>query len=202
MRQSVPGSVAPMTEPDGLDDHCLLSRIGDGDRLAFRCLMSRHAALMLSLAERTTGSIDEADEIVQDAFLKVWTLAPKWRADGGAAFSTWLYRVVLNACLDFRRRRPLQPLEAAGDPPCDRPGAFDCALASQRAALVRAAMADLPERQQAALSLHYFSDLSAPQAAQVLEVSLSAFESLLVRGRKALLAALAARGLTRIEDMV
>ncbi len=95
-------------------DDDLLRRVAAGDRWALQRLMDRHGRAMLALAERTTGNAADADELVQETFLKVWTMAPRWRADGGALFSTWLYRVVLNASLDLRRRRPLHALEEAG----------------------------------------------------------------------------------------
>lgn len=179
------------------DDDRLLGAMASGDRSALQCLMSRHAAAMLSLAERTTGSADEADEIVQEAFVKTWVMAPIWRAGGEAAFATWLYRVVLNACLDFRRRRPVLPLDSVAEPVDPGPGGFEAACASQRRALVASALAELPERQRAALSLHYFSELSAPSAARVLDVSVSAFEALLVRGKRALRQGFERRGIVR-----
>jgi RNA polymerase sigma-70 factor (ECF subfamily) len=183
-------------------DDRLLAQVAAGDRDAFRTLMSRHTASMVSLAQRTTGSIDEADEIVQDAFLKVWTTAPNWRGGGPAKFSTWLYRVVLNASLDYCRRKPSLPLDQAGDPVDTSADGFDCMAARQRWVLLSRAMASLPDRQHEALSLHYFSDLSAAKGAEVLGVSLSAFEALLVRGKRGLRDSLAGMGLTRIEDLL
>lgn len=187
---------------DEATDDVLLGRIADGDRRAFQDLMTRYVRTMISLAQRIAGNPDDADEVVQEAFLKVWKLAPRWRRDGEAHFSTWLYRVVLNRALDVRRRKPFAALDEAGDPADPSPDSLDQAINQQRRALLLEAMASLPERQRAALSLHYFSEISAPQAAQVLEVSLSAMESLLIRGKRGLKACLERRGLTSMGDLL
>jgi RNA polymerase sigma-70 factor (ECF subfamily) len=186
---------------DSGDDE-LLRGVAAGDRWALRRLMDRHGSAMLALAERTTGNAADADELVQEAFLKVWTMAPRWRADGGALFSTWLYRVVLNASLDRRRRRPLHALDEAGDLADPAAGGLELAVASQRQSVLRGALAELPERQRAALVLHYFGETSAPEAARILNLSLSAMESLLVRGKRALRQALARRGVTGLGDVL
>src|SRR5215510_15399298 len=101
-------------------DEDLMMRIGNGDRAAFGELVRRHLNRALAVARRVTGSRGDAEEIAQEAFLRVWSKAPTWRAaEGefrGARFTTWLYRVVLNLCLDRKRRPVMGALEAAGDP--------------------------------------------------------------------------------------
>ncbi len=189
----------------GLDAACdddLLRLTADGDRRAFRVLMDRHVRSVLVLAERLTASASEADEIAQETFLKVWLAAPRWRRDGPARFSTWLYRVALNLCLDRRRRRSFVALDDVDEPEDHSPGAFEAVASRQRQAVVLAAMAELPHRQRAALSLHYFSGLSAREAAEVLETSVSALESLLIRGKRTLRAILADKGVTGLGDVV
>src|ERR1044072_3159236 len=108
---------------DGPPDHDLMARAAQGDERAFRELARRHAAGALRLARRILGRDALAEEVVQDAFLRVWINAPRWRPQ--AAFRTWLYRVVINLCLNARRRPPDLPLAAAGDPadPAHDPGA-------------------------------------------------------------------------------
>nr|WP_235720772.1 RNA polymerase sigma factor [Magnetospirillum molischianum] len=186
---------------DAAGDDDLLRAASLGDRGAFAVLMERHARPMLTLATRVTRNADEADEIVQDAFLKVWKMAPRWEPDREAKFSTWLYRVVLNASLDVRRRARYAPLEEAGDPVDTAPGGLDLAVAHQRDRLVSQALDDIPNRQRAALSLHYYAGMSAPQAAKIMELTVPAVESLLVRGKRALRSALARRGITGIGDV-
>lgn len=156
---------------------------------------------MVVLAQRVTGSAHDADEIVQDAFLKMWTMAPRWRFDGSATFATWLYRVVLNGSLDRRRRAPFAPLEEAGDPADPAPGGLEAAVTRQRQETIAACLAELPHRQGEALVLHYFGELTAPQAAEVLQLSLSAVEALLVRGKRSLKKAPERRGISRVGDI-
>jgi RNA polymerase sigma-70 factor (ECF subfamily) len=183
-------------------DEVLLAAVAAGDRRSFRTLMTRHAPAMLALAERITGSPEDADEIVQEAFVKLWAAPEKWRPDGPASFSTWFYRVVVNACLDRRRRASPAPLEVAGDPADERPNGLEVTMSTQRRKMVAESIETLPDRQRAALSLYYFSEVSAPQAARILGLSLPAVEALLVRARKALRRTLASRGIERLGDVV
>src|SRR5881227_1931707 len=97
-----------MDEPS---DHHLMARTAQGEGWAFRMLAGRHAGGALGLARRVLGNEALAEEIVQDALLRVWTNAPRWRPE--AAFRTWLYRVVVNLCLNAKRRAPDLPLTAA-----------------------------------------------------------------------------------------
>jgi len=187
---------------DAPGDDRLLSSVGEGDRRAFRRLMDRHSRSMLALAQRVTGNAQDAEEIVQEAFLKTWIMAPRWRSDGGAQFSTWLYRVVLNACLDNTRRKVFAPLEDAGDPSDPAPGGLEVAMSVQCRQLIGQALAELPERQQAALSLYYYGEVSAVRAATILKMSRPALEALLVRGKRALRQAMARHGITSLGDVL
>ena len=184
------------------DDDALLVGTATGDRKAFQTLMERHSKPMLALAQRVVGNAHDADEVVQEAFLKVWSLAERWDPEGKATFSTWLYRVVLNGSLDRLRRAPMASLDEAGDIADPTPSSLDQTLARQRHKIIVQAMTRLPARQQAVLSLHYFGEISGPQVAEVLELSLSACEALLARGKKALRKALADLGIAGLGDML
>jgi RNA polymerase sigma-70 factor (ECF subfamily) len=175
-------------------DDDLMRAAGAGDRAAFGKLVARHLQRMAGLAGRITGNRGDAEEIVQEAFLRTWLKAPTWlgREDraGGAAFGTWLGRVVVNLCLDRKRRAVPLPLEAAAEVADPKPDAFAAAAGSEIAARVAQAMAALPDRQRAAIALCHYEGLSNIEAAAMLDVSVGALESLLVRARKALRAAL------------
>jgi RNA polymerase sigma-70 factor (ECF subfamily) len=183
-------------------DDALLARVAKADRDAFAQLMDRHMPMALGLATRMTGNVDDAQELAQEAFLKVWTKAGDWNPERGARFSTWLYRVVTNMCLDRGRQARALPLEVAGDPEDGDPAAHELVAESQARRAVGEAMAELPERQRAALTLCYFSALDGREAARILEVSQGALESLLVRGRRGLKESLVRRGLTRLGDLL
>ena len=183
-------------------DDDLLRRIASGDRRAFAALMQRHSSLMLKVAQRTTGNAADADEIVQDAFLKVWTQASQWNPQGGAQFGTWFYRVVLNASLDRCRRKATMPLDQVDEPSDPAMGGYEIAAMAARQRVIVAAMDSLSDKQKEALTLYYFGETSAPEAAAMLAVSLSAFEALLFRGKAALKQALRRRGITSLGELL
>ena len=165
-------------------------------------MMKRHVKPSLALAQRILGNADDAEEVVQEAFLRVWGWSARWQPDGEARFSTWLYRIVVNLCLDRRRRPPFTDLEAAGEMETDEPNGLDLAVRTRSKAVMAEALTRLPARQRAAIAVYYYEDVSAPEAARILDVSLSALESLLVRARKALKKTLAERGVGTTGDLL
>lgn len=169
---------------NGDSDEVLMISVAAGDHRALRGLMDRHMGRMIGLAQRIVGAASDADEIAQEAFVRVWRHANRFDARK-ARFSTWLYRIVVNLALD-RRRRPLTVgLEQAEDVVSLELTAEDHLVEKQRARLLDAALASLPDRQRAALVLFHFEGLSGRDAAAILDVSEKAFESLLTRGRAA-----------------
>jgi RNA polymerase sigma-70 factor (ECF subfamily) len=169
---------------DEASDEDLMRRVAQGDEQAFRRLAARYAQRGIGLARRVTGNSADAEEIVQEALLRVWTNAPRWRPI--AAFRTWFYRVVLNLCLSRRRRTPFLPLDEAGDP-VDPGASADVALErAETDRLVATAIAKLPDRQRAAIVLTYHEGLSNAEAAAILDTSVSSVEALLVRAKRAL----------------
>jgi RNA polymerase sigma-70 factor (ECF subfamily) len=135
------------------------------------------------------GDAAEAEDVAQEAFLRVWRQAPRWRP-GAAKFDTWLHRVALNLCYDrLRRRREIATAEPpdVADP---SPGPDRGLDAQDTGARVAAALAALPDRQREAIVLCHYQELGNIEAAAVMGVSVEAVESLLGRGRRALRAAL------------
>jgi RNA polymerase sigma-70 factor (ECF subfamily) len=175
-----------MHDPDAED----VAGAGRGDRAAAARLIARHSSKLLTVARRMLGGQAEAEDVVQDVFLKLWTHAGRWKP-GAAKFETWLYRVTLNACYDRLRRRGGEPLEAAAEV-ADGGPAPDRGLDTQAlTAAVEAALAALPERQRAAILLCHFRDCGNIEAAEIMGLSVEALESLLARGRRGLKARLA-----------
>ena len=169
-------------------DEALMARIARGDQQAFRTLAGRHLPAMLGLARRILGNASDAEDVAQEAMLRVWTHAPRWQPL--AAFRTWLTRVVVNLCLDRKRRAPWVALEAAGEIVDPTPGASEQAERDERERMVAAAIAGLPARQRAAIVLTYGDGMSNAQVAEILDTSVSAVETLLVRGKQNLRRAL------------
>ncbi|MFZ5609992.1 MAG: RNA polymerase sigma factor [Pseudomonadota bacterium] len=193
-RQAQQGGRAAMTPQPAarlhrLSDAALMARVAKGDGPAFAVLLARHMGAQLAFAARVLGHGGQAEEAVQEAFLKVWVKAGRFDP-AKAGFGTWLYRIVLNQCLDAKRRHRREvPLEAANDAPTPGDVEGEVIAASSRQAVARA-LAALPARQRAAIALCYFEGLSNAEAAAVLEVGVKALESLLSRGRAALKATL------------
>ena len=103
-----------MDDPDGL----LVRRARRGDRDAFERLVERHQHRLYTLAARLTGSRADAEDAVQEALIRAWLNLPTFR--GGALFSTWLYRICVNAAHDLRSKRRPEPSEAAVETPDPR----------------------------------------------------------------------------------
>jgi RNA polymerase sigma factor (sigma-70 family) len=164
--------------------------VAQGDPAAVRALVARKLPRLLGLAGRMLGDPGEAQDVAQDAFLRVWKQAPNWRP-GQAKFDTWLHRVAMNLCYDRLRRRREQPTDAPPDRPDEGPAPDRGLLAAETGVRVNAALQDLPERQREAIVLCHYQELGNIEAAQVMGVSVEALESLLGRGRRTLRAALA-----------
>ena len=174
---------------DGTDDD-LMARAGRGDRTAFAALVERHFGRAAAIAARIVGNGADAEDVAQEALLRAWQKAPDWQAQsaaGGAArFSTWIYRVVVNLSLDRKRRLSPLTLDAADAVADSAPNGFARTAAGQIARRVQSAVAALPDRQRAAFVLCHYEEMTNIEAASVLDVSIGALESLLVRARRTL----------------
>jgi RNA polymerase sigma-70 factor (ECF subfamily) len=152
--------------------------------------MARKLPRMLGLAQRMLGDAAEAEDVAQEVFLRVWREAPRWKP-GAARFDTWMHRVALNLCYDRLRRKRVTPMAEPPEQVDPGPGPDRALIASDVGRRVQAAMLALPDRQREALALCHYQELGNIEAAQAMEVSVEALESLLSRGRRALRAALA-----------
>lgn len=173
---------------EALSDEALLARIAGQDRHAFTVLMRRHGERVRGLALAFTGRAAEADDIAQEVFLLLWRRPDAW-TPGKAAFSTWLYRVVANRCLDHARKQRLRrwiPFGEVPDPPDEVPSALDAVAGRDHLAQVRGMIRALPEKQRLALLLAVQGERTNAEIASILNVSEGAAEQLLVRARRSL----------------
>lgn len=174
-----------MHDPDAED----VEKAGRGDRDAAARLIARHSAKLFTVAQRMLANRAEAEDAVQDVFLRLWTHAAGWQP-GRAKFETWLYRVMLNQCYDRLRRRPTRPLDEAAQVADQAPlpgSSFDEGHMGRE---VARALEGLPERQKTAVLLCHFKECGNIEAAEIMGISVEALESLLARGRRALRARL------------
>jgi RNA polymerase sigma-70 factor (ECF subfamily) len=171
-------------------DEDLVRRVGQGDPAAIQALVARKLPRMLALACRMLGDAVEAEDVAQEAMLRVWKQAPRWRP-GQARFDTWLHRVGLNLCYDRLRRRREIPTEVLPDRPDPGPAPDRGLLAAELGARVDRALQALPQRQREAIVLCHYQELTNIEAAGLMEVSIEALESLLSRGRRTLRLSLA-----------
>ena len=131
------------------------------------------------------NNMADAEDVVQEVFLRIWRVSPKWET-GKAKFSTWVHRVAMNICLDKLRKPKMADADNAPEPADESATPAKTLEEQQRAEQVQAALADLPERQRAAIVLCYYQDVTNIEAANILEISVDALESLLSRGRRRL----------------
>jgi len=171
----------------------LLQAIAGGDRSAFDRLSRRHLDRAYCVALRMTGSRADAQDVVQDVFLRLWQRPDAWRP-GQAQFSTWLYRVVVNRCLDLKRRPKGTDLDSVEEPQDPDANAEDSLLDAERSRALDSAVKQLPERQREAIVLTYTAGLRNAEAASAMEISVKAFEALLVRAKRELRDFLAGQG--------
>jgi RNA polymerase sigma-70 factor (ECF subfamily) len=168
------------------EDHELLALVQDGSHPAFAELVRRHTERYYRLAFRYLQNRAAAEDMVQDAFLKLWEDPHKWQPDKNTKFTTWFYRVVVNLCLDWQKKK--QPVELNEDMPLidDREGADEAMQRKQQQIALEDAIAALPERQRTAINLCYDEGLSNQDAADVMAVNLKALQSLVMRAKTSL----------------
>jgi len=183
-------SIAPDSAPAPDDcvvdeDKDLLDRLADNDEIAFRGLVERHIDRAYAIALRILGNAADAEDVVQDTMLKVWTHRGRWQ-HGRAKFSTWLYRVVSNRCIDLRRKPRTENVDAVPEVADGQPDASSVIERNEVNNLLEVAMQRLPEQQRLAVILSYHESMSNGEIAEVMDTTVAAVESLLKRGRQQL----------------
>ena len=198
---SEPAPATTITPPPG-DDAAWAARLAARDPAGLREMIARHGPALHRVAYRMTGDAHEAEDIVQEALLRLWDHAPAIAAKhpvGSQAAARlrlggWLQRVATNLAIDrLRRARRLSGGEVPEEED-DAPLADAVIEAGERDNLARALVLALPERQRAAIVLTYYEELPNAEAAEAMDMNIKAFESLLHRARSALRQALAAQG--------
>jgi RNA polymerase sigma-70 factor, ECF subfamily len=164
-------------------DEELMERIGSGDKESYKILVQRYLHPSYRLVQRLIARETEAEDIVQEAFMKVWEKAESWRPS--AKFKTWFNQILVNRCIDWQRSQKYRnslPLIDSFDYAADN-SVERTILEQEKQHYVKAAVQDLPEKERIALVLHYYQGFSQQLVAEILNVSVSAVETLLYRAR-------------------
>ena len=178
-----------------VSDDALLVLYANGDPEAARLLTTRLAPRILGYATRLLADRAEAEDVTQEAMLRLWRVAPDWRS-GEAQVSTWVYRVVTNLCTDLRRARGRRPGVGLDDAPEVASGgqtAVASIIEADRMAALNAALGQLPERQRQAVVLRHIESRSNPEIGAIMGLGVEAVESLTARGKRTLAGILSGR---------
>ena len=166
-------------------DHSLLAAFAKGERGAAQQLTEQLMPKIHAHAYYRLGNIADAEDVTQEAFLKLWKIAPSWKQDK-AQVSTWLYRVVSNLCKDRYRRATLEGMLSV-EQPTDGSQSPSAKIEEElRQKALYSAMSILPESQRLAVQLRHIDELTNPQIAEIMELSVEAVESLTARGKRKL----------------
>jgi RNA polymerase sigma-70 factor (ECF subfamily) len=176
------------------DDNALMARVALRDAAAFRALVEAHNGALYRLAFRMLGDAAAAEDVAQDALLKLWAQAARWTGVGPGV-GAWLRRVATNQCLDRLRRNRFNAGNEIPERADESPLADERLDAMQQVQTIKSALGALSDRQRAAIVLTYYESQPNAGAAAALGLNIKAFESLLLRARTALRRELETRGL-------
>ncbi|KJZ19681.1 RNA polymerase sigma factor [Loktanella sp. S4079] len=170
----------------GAPDEALLIAFANGDAQAAHALTVRLLPRVVAQATRMLANAAEAEDVAQEAMIRLWRQAPEWR-QGEALVTTWLYRVTANLCTDIlRKRRGGVSLDQVDEPADGTPSVTEQLQTKARMQALSDALAALPERQAQAVALRHLEGLSNPEIAQIMDISVRSVESLTARGKRAL----------------
>ncbi len=182
-------------QPKGARDDDIMVQIANGDADALRLVADRHGELPWRIAYRMLGDGVEAEDVAQEALLRLWQYGGRWQP-GQAGIAAWLTRVATNLCLDRLRRGRFVGAEDVPEYADESPLADEVIEADDTAKAVKACIEALPDRQRAAIVLTYYEERQNQSSAQILDMQLKAFESLLFRARGALKKCVEMKGVT------
>jgi RNA polymerase sigma-70 factor (ECF subfamily) len=189
---------------DSFEDHSdahLLERAGRGEAAAFAEIVHRHTAALYRVSYRMLGRRTEAEDVVQECFAKLWIKAPGWQEQGAGAVA-WLHRVAINLCYDRLRQPSSRTAEAFPDLVDTSPWPDEVLAEEQASRLIETALKSLPERYRVALVLSYYEGFPNAVVAEIMQLNIKGFESLLLRARRHLRKMLERQGLSRADFQV
>ena len=175
----------------GMDERELIRKAGRGDAYAFEQLMTVHESKMYAVALRMCGNREDAQDCLQEAMLRVYRAISGFK--GQSSFSTWVYRITMNSCLDELRRRKsraavsLDSMLESGFAPSDESDTpEESSLRSEQKRALEKAIAQLPEDMRAAIVLRDIQGCSYDEIARALDANVGTIKSRISRGREKL----------------
>ncbi len=176
------------------EDTTLMLRTKAGDQAAFKELVEKHKLSLLNLCLRFTGNKPDAEDLSQDVFIRIFQAASRYEAK--AAFTTWMYRIAVNVCLNYQRKKKLLTffsIDSNNDSEENHQKKIPDIISSERpdtefekmerAQFIQEAIQSLPENQRTVVILYRYQNLSYQEIADALETSISAVESRLFRAK-------------------
>lgn len=186
MHDTILGMVTAPMNISEQDDATLIEWIQQGGYEAFAEIVRRHTTRFYRIAYRLLFRKEDAEDVVQEAFLRLWERPHMWNRNNKTKFTTWFYKVVTNMCFDMNRKKEMSPL-TENLQLRDNGNAPDTSMEkAQERALLDFFISRLPERQQLALNLCFYEGLSNKEAADIIGVNLKALQSLLMRAKTSL----------------
>jgi len=179
----------PFDQLASLSDNALLVAYANGTQEAAHVLTERLTPKVFAQAYHMLRNRADAEDVTQEAFVRLWRIAPEWKQDQ-AQVTTWLYRVVANLCTDRLRKMRMAALDEAQEPADPNPSAGRRLQEQTRVDALYRALDDLPDRQRQAVSMRHLDGLANPEIASEMQLSVEAVESLIARGKQKLKALL------------
>jgi len=169
-------------------DETLLDKINNGDKNAFTMLVQRHATRFFRVSYRIVLHKEDAEDIVQEAFIKLWTKPYMWDPSKRTKFTTWFYRIIINHSLNIKKTKANHSsIEIHKDYLKDETASAEDILTNRmKVEFMEEHIKQLPHNQQIALSLCFFDELSNKEAADIMNISLKALQSLISRAKTSL----------------
>jgi RNA polymerase sigma-70 factor (ECF subfamily) len=169
-----------------VDDEFLIKLIQEGRHDAFAEIVNRHSKRFYNIAYRFIFNKDDAEDIVQEALIKLWEKRLSWNPNKEAKFTTWFYKVLLNLCIDHNKKKKPVPLSEEM-PLIDKQQGHESVMQEkQKQVMLERFIQELPERQQLALNLCFYEGISNQEAAEIIGVNLKALQSLIMRAKMTL----------------
>lgn len=165
-------------------DEELMVLIKAYDHDAFSTMVTRHSSRFYVLAYRTLFNQSDAEDIVQESFLKLWRNPELWKEKKKSKFTTWFYRIIVYACYDLNKKKSSQEMTLLSQDHGQI--TLEESASHEKFSTVEKALENLPERQRIAINLCFYEGLSNAEAAEVMGIKVKALQSLIMRGKSAL----------------